>query len=216
MKKLTSYCKVCNSEVFALQDIQFNMIYEKCSNCGFIHLANEHHVSFDEERAEYDLHENSIEDEGYVNYLDRFLVAAVDSFIKEGNALDFGCGPEAVLAELLMRRGFSTKTYDRHFDHDADALETKYDLITSTEVFEHFHDPRIEMEKISALLNSGGILAIMTSVPPDEEKFMKWGYRREQTHISFFTKKSLEILGAEFNLEVVYHDNKHVTVFRKH
>ncbi len=64
-------------------------------------------MTFDEERAEYDLHENSIEDMGYVNYLDNFLIKAVDPYINEGQALDFGCGPEPVLAELLKRGVFN-------------------------------------------------------------------------------------------------------------
>lgn len=215
MKKMISICKVCSAKTYDLYDKQFDITYSRCENCGFIHLQDDHHVSFGEERAEYDLHENSIEDEGYVNYLDRFLQVAVDPFVKSGMALDFGCGPEAVLAELIKKRGFAVKTYDRHFSHDEDALNHKYDLITSTEVFEHFHDPALEMKKISDLLSDGGVLSIMTSVPPVDDAFLKWSYRREQTHISFFTKKALETLGHSFGMEIIYHDEKRITVFKK-
>lgn len=212
---MTPICKICGAITYEIHDEQFDIIYDRCKTCSFIHQRDEYHVSFEEERAEYDLHENSIEDQGYVNYLDSFLQVSVDPFIQQGNALDFGCGPEPVLAEVLKRRGFMTKTYDRHFKHDEDALDLKYDLITSTEVFEHFHDPVVEMEKISRLLIKGGILSIMTSVPPEDEAFKKWSYRREQTHISFFTKKSLEILSKKFDMECIYHDDKRITVFRK-
>ncbi len=212
---MTSICKVCSGETYDLFDKQFNIMYVRCKSCGFVHLEDEHHVSFDEERAEYDLHENSIEDEGYVNYLDRFLQTAVDPFVKSGKALDYGCGPEAVLAVLVRQRGFTVKTYDRHFEHDKDAFEHRYDLITSTEVFEHFHDPCIEMGKICDLLKSGGLLSIMTSVPPEDKAFLNWGYRREQTHISFFTKEAFKVLGNKCGLELIYHDNKRITVFKK-
>lgn len=216
MDNLKSICKVCGEKTYDLFDAQFNIVYKRCSTCGFIHLNDDHHVSFDEERAEYDLHENSIEDEGYVNYLDRFLKTAVDPYVSEGKALDFGCGPEPVLAELLKRRGYDVRTFDRHFKHDADALEQKYNLITSTEVFEHFHDPVQEMKLISDLLAPGGVLAIMTSAPPEDGVFLKWSYRREQTHISFFTKKALEILAERNMMNMEFHDDKRITVFRKH
>ncbi len=215
MKKLTSFCKVCHAPVIELNDKQFNIVYLRCSTCGFVHLDDQFHVSFDEEKEEYNLHENSADDEGYVNYLNNFLKIAVDPFINEGSMLDYGCGPGPVLAMLMNKRGFSTKTYDRHFPHDYDALEHKYDLITSTEVFEHFHDPVSEMKKICDLLNPNGILSIMTSVPPHGEAFLKWGYRRERTHISFYTRKSLEQLAKAVDMKVIFHDEKRVTVFQK-
>jgi hypothetical protein len=56
----------------------------------------------------------------------------------------------------------------------------------------------------------------MTSVPPVEDaKFLKWHYRREKTHISFFTLKALEVLAGACGLEIHYHDEKRITVFRK-
>lgn len=215
MDKLKPICKICSKNTYKLHDVKFGIVYLRCKNCGFIHLSDDFHVTFDEERAEYDLHENSIEDMGYVNYLDNFLIKAVDPYINEGQALDFGCGPEPVLAELLKKRGFSTKTFDRHYSHDKNALNMKYDLITSTEVFEHFHDPLKEMTHITSCLVPGGILSIMTSVPPSDEDFLKWSYRREQTHISFYTEKALNILAQKHNLQVLYHDKKRITVFKK-
>jgi len=212
---MTSICKICGSSTYQVHDEQFDIIYDRCNECAFIHQDVSSHVTFEQEREEYDLHENSIEDEGYVSFLDKFLKIGVDAFIKEGSALDFGCGPEPVLAELLKRRGFEVKTYDRHYPHDIDALDFKYDLITSTEVFEHFHDPVEEMSKISDLLRSGGQLSVMTSVPPEDESFKKWAYRREQTHISFYTLKSLEVLAQKNGMSIIYHDSKRITVFRK-
>lgn len=209
-------CKICGSHAKPLHDPQFDQIYMKCTNCGFIHLMDQYHISYESERAEYDLHENSIDDLGYVKYLDNFLSQAVDPFVTSGRALDFGCGPGPVLAELMKQRGLQALTYDRHYQHSEDALDHVYDLITATEVFEHFHDPVSEMALMSSLLKKNGVLSIMTSVPPNSEsEFLKWGYRREQTHISFYTLKSLECLGRRFGFEILIHDNKRVTVFRK-
>ena len=215
MDKLKPICKICSKNVYELHDEQFNTVYLRCESCGFIHLTETFHVTFDEERTEYDLHENSSDDEKYVKYLDRFLTEAVDPFIKKGKALDFGCGPEPVLASLLKKRGFSTMTYDRHYSHDEDALIMMYDLITSTEVFEHFHDPAKEMAIIASCIKSGGFLSIMTSVPPSDGPFLKWAYRREQTHISFYTEQALSLLAEKNKMQMVYHDQKRITVFKK-
>lgn len=215
MDKLKPICKICSENVYNLHDEKFGIIYMRCEKCGFIHLDEAFHVTFDEERAEYDLHENSGEDQGYVNYLDSFLKMAVDPYISEGGALDFGCGPEPVLAALLNMRGFTTMTFDRHYAHDKDALASQYDLITSTEVFEHFHDPVKEMQAISTCMKPGAYLSIMTRVPPTDEAFFNWAYRREQTHISFYTEEALCILAQKNKMKVVYHDHKRITVFKK-
>lgn len=216
MNILKPYCKVCGQKVRELEDEPFNTIYLKCTHCGFISLDDRFLVTFDEERAEYDLHENSIEDQGYVDYLDRFLSVAVDPFIKEGKALEFGCGPGPVLAELLSRRGFSVNIYDKHYKPDDSAFNQTYDLITATEVFEHLDAPLETLKKLSGVLAKGGVLSIMTSVPPiEDDEFLKWHYRREKTHISFFTLEALEVLAGACGLEIRYHDKKRITVFKK-
>ncbi len=216
MTTLKSYCKVCGNSCQPLFDEQFHNMYEKCTLCGFIHLQSAYHVTFSEERAEYDLHDNSIEDQGYVKYLERFLAAAVTPFIKEGSALEFGCGPGPVLAELLKRKGFDVSTYDKHFNPDTSVLDLRYDLVTATEVFEHFNNPREDVAGVFSLLGQGGILAVMTSVPPrDDAAFLKWHYRREKTHISFYTRRAFEILAEENGAELIFHDDKRISVFRK-
>ncbi len=216
MNNLKPYCKVCGERVQELEDKQFNTIYLKCPHCGFISLDERFLVSFDEERAEYDLHENSIEDKGYVNYLERFLSVAVDPFVCDGKALEFGCGPGPVLAELLKRRGLSVEIYDKHYKPDESVFNASYNLITATEVLEHLETPLEVFMKLSGILVKGGVLSIMTSVPPVENAdFLKWHYRREKTHISFYTVNALEVLAKKCGLEILYHDEKRITVFRK-
>lgn len=211
----TMNCLICNQATKPLNDTQFDHLYHRCEACGFIYMDPAHHVSFEEERAEYNTHENSIDDPGYIAYLERFLEPAVDPFVQEGRALDFGCGPGPVLAELLIRRGFDTSVYDLHFYPDQKVLDDRYHLITSTEVFEHFVDPMGEIEKIVGLLEPGGVLAIMTSFPPHDQAFLNWRYRREATHIAFYTLDSFRVMAEAFGLDVLFTNNKNIVTFRR-
>ena len=208
-------CLICNHETYVLEDKQFNIIYFRCRNCGFIHEDERFVVSSEKEKSIYELHNNSIDDKGYVKMFNDFI----DTFIKFTTGkemLDFGSGPEAVFAELMKRRQFNVTIYDLFYYKDTSYLNKKYDLITSTEVFEHFINPLDEIKKISSLLKEGGILSIMTNFPKDDEHFLDWWYRRDETHVAFYTEKSFEIIGKIYGLEVLYTNNKNYMIMKKY
>jgi 2-polyprenyl-3-methyl-5-hydroxy-6-metoxy-1,4-benzoquinol methylase len=148
---------------------------------------------------------------------ENFIEKAVNPFIKEKKqALEFGCGPGPVLAKLLEMDGWEVKTFDPIYDNNDEYNKYKYDLITSTEVFEHFSNPMKEMKHLSKLLKKGGYLSIMTLLhPKTEEKFKNWWYKRDATHISFYSSKTLYLLGKMFNLEMIYNDNNRIITFKK-
>jgi hypothetical protein len=83
-------------------------------------------------------------------------------------------------------------------------------------VFENFSDPMNEMKQLSGLLKKGGYLSIMTLLhPKTEEKFKNWWYKRDATHISFYSSKTLYLLGKMFDLEMIYNDNDRLITFKK-
>ena len=49
------------------------------------------------------------------------------------SGLDFGAGPGPALAAMMSEDGFDVAIYDPFFQPDAEALQRKYDFITSTE-----------------------------------------------------------------------------------
>ncbi|MCT4595957.1 MAG: class I SAM-dependent methyltransferase [Anaeromicrobium sp.] len=209
-------CKICESDTNLILDTQFNHEYFKCKACDFIFQSHVHHISYEEERTVYDKHNNSLEDEKYVDRFENFIDKAAGEFVQRGDSLDYGSGPEPVLSVLLERRGFNSYIYDRHYAKDVDYKSRKYDLITSTEVFEHFHDPILDIKNIVDLLKEKGVLAIMTMFPPkDVEIFKDWWYRRDNTHISFYSQKTFEKIAEIFNLEILYSDHKSIISFRK-
>jgi len=206
-------CKIC--EGTNLKEISANnKRYYNCLDCEFIFINSNYLLNSDEELTQYNQHNNSIENEGYVNMFENFIKEAISPFIKEGKALDFGSGPGPVLSELLKRKGFDISIYDPFYAPNLPS--TKFDLISSTEVFEHFINPLENIELILSLLNKNGILAIMTHFHyNDEDSFKKWWYIRDPTHISFYTKKTFEYLAKKYNLEYIFNNEKNISTFKK-
>jgi len=130
------------------------------------------------------------------------------------NALDFGCGPEPVLANLLSKKGIPTKVYDKCF-YPKDTLET-YSLVTAVEVIEHLACPLSAFKKISGKIRKNGYLALSTLFHPDcLSEFDNWWYRRDSTHISFYSPVTLSVLAKKFGLKIIYNNNKNRCVMQK-
>jgi len=211
-------CRVCGAGTKDFQDPQSRLEYYYCETCEFIFKAECAIVSVEEEKAEYDLHNNSYEDEGYVNMFREFLKKSVLPFTPPGKrALDFGSGPEPVLAKVLaVEYGYEPDIYDLFYSPDKVYQGKKYDLITCTEVVEHLREPLKYFELFKELLKEDGIVAIMTHFHPrDQDKFLKWFYRREHTHISFFAPKTMEYMAQTVNLKMIYTDNNKYCTFSK-
>ncbi|MDO9534430.1 MAG: class I SAM-dependent methyltransferase [Bacillota bacterium] len=210
-------CKICSGATVIIRDKKFQIDYYLCSDCEFIFMDEAAIVPPEQEVARYKEHNNSMENEGYVNMFKEFMKVAVDPYAERiKTALDFGCGPSPVLATLLQQKGFQVDTYDPYFAPEK-TYETKcYDLITATEVFEHLQDPLQTAKLLKKHLNSGGILAIMTLFHPgDAASFSSWWYRRDSTHISFFRPRTFTVLAERLGLKVLTFDRKNVCVLTK-
>ncbi len=207
-------CIICKSETYEIDDKQFQIIYHRCMKCGFIFQGSKYHVSFEQERKIYEYHNNSIDDQGYVGMFNKFI-DSFESFVSGKDLLEFGSGPEPVFSEIMRRKGYLVTMFDLHYHNDESYLNKTYDVITSTEVFEHFKNPIEEMEKLVPLLRSGGVLAIMTNFPKDDNHFLDWWYRRDETHISFYTLESFEYIGKKYGLDIVHTNNKNYMIFMK-
>ncbi len=128
------------------------------------------------------------------------------------SVLDFGCGPEAVLAELMRKDGFDCDIYDPYFFPELP--KKSYDLVISTEVFEHFRDVRAELYSIRSFLAPGGFLAVMTSFHDAIVHFEDWWYTSDPTHICFFSARTFEWIAGEFGFNIVYNNYKNFIILR--
>jgi hypothetical protein len=118
--------------------------------------------------------------------------------------LDFGCGPAPVLAEILRSAGHRVAIYDVYYFPHQTALDGQYDFITATEVVEHLARPMLELERLWQLLAPGGTLGIMTKLVIDAERFTTWHYIRDPTHISFFSRDTLQWVAAQLNANIEF------------
>ena len=67
-----------------------------------------------------------------------------------------------------------------------------YDFVTACEVVEHLHNPQIELDRLFNLLKPDGVLAIKTQFLPLKDEFSDWYYKRDLTHVCFFSEQSFK------------------------
>jgi len=210
-------CKLCSSKTYEISHPKFG-VYDVCQLCDFISKQSKWIISEEEEKSIYDTHQNSLEDPRYVDYFRKFLNCAVLKHIeKDSVVLDFGSGPSPVLAQLLERDyHLKVDIYDYYYSPTKVYESKQYDLITSTEVVEHFLSPLDYFELFVAHLKPGGVLAIMTQFHPcDDQLFLKWHYIRDLSHIAFYTVTTMIHIAKRVGLEMIYTDHKRYITFKK-
>ncbi len=207
-------CKICHTNTKILRDNLTKEIYEICSHCEAISLQDKFIVTKKREKAQYENHNNSFESRGYVEMFEKFLDYFWQNLDKNAtNALDFGSGPGPVLAQILKSKALHVDTYDKFYQPEELYKDKKYDLITSTEVFEHLQNPLDTLCLFKKHLKKGGLIAIMTLFHDNnEENFWKWWYRRDPTHILFYTPKTFEVLADMCGLKILKCDDRRVVV----
>ena len=178
--------------------------YHRCLHCFLIFVPRGFHVTLKREKEEYDLHENSHADEGYVRFLRRFSTPFLLCLPVGQQGLDFGCGPSPVLATILEKSGHRVALYDPVYQNDRSVLGAKYDFIAATEVVEHFRNPEQEFFRLFELLLPDGLLGVMTKMTRDIAAFATWHYIRDVTHISFYSRETFTYLGNVFGASVTF------------
>lgn len=210
-------CKICFSHTKKYSDPHSSKTYTHCLNCQCIALEPSFWVSKKDERNQYDQHKNSLENEGYVKMFEDFLDFFWKDIVPESPfVLDFGSGPTPVLATLLQRRGALVTCYDKFYHPDTSFEHHHYDLITSTEVFEHLENPLETLRHLTQHVKNKGYIAIMTLFHDNSmEIFWKWWYRRDPTHIVFYTPLTLQYLAKQCGLALIKTDDKRIALFQK-
>jgi len=198
-------CPVCGSTAIDLYHSDRRREFFKCSECGLVYVPEKYHLSEKDERSRYDKHENTPDNSGYADFLNRFY-SVVRKHIKAGNrGLDFGSGPEPLLAEMFSRNGYYMSVYDPFYAPDKTVFQLKYDFITISEVLEHIKYPVIELKKLWNCLNPGGIIGIMTKFLPENiGEFSSWNYKNDSTHISFYNEGVFEWISELINSQLVF------------
>lgn len=199
-------CPLCRQEHASFYCEDKRRTYLQCENCHLVFVPNAYHLTAEQEKAEYDLHDNSDLTAGYVSFLERAItplykkleaMSALDS-----TGLDFGCGEGMALSRVAAQRGLTMQNYDLYYHPDPAVLDATYQFITMTEVLEHIARPDQLIPDLLDILSDNGLLVIMTKRVIDPDAFSKWHYKNDQTHICFYSEASFEWLAQYFNLSL--------------
>ena len=199
MLTATPPCPLCNGTEPRHLQIPEPSIYFACPACDLHFLHPDQRLSADKERSRYLLHENSLTDIGYQIFVKPLFDEIVRHFPRTSIGLDFGSGHSPVLAELLKQRGYSIQLYDPFFCPNPGALDHKYDFVVACEVAEHFFEPASEFIRLRRLVKDGGSLFLMTLlVEPQKQDFTSWYYRKDPTHVVFYSANTIRWIAQRF------------------
>lgn len=210
------FCKICGSSTRIIEDVKRCCAYDWCDACEFIALQDAYVLSSDEEKKRYDNHQNTPANTGYVQMLQHFLEQSVYPYHADMKCvLEFGCGPGPVLAAILAAKGYTVDVFDVYYASVAVYEGKKYDVITATEVIEHVRDPLALMRCLRDHMDENGLLAVMTHFHAnDPAVFLKWWYHIDDTHISFFTKKTMSVIADMLGMDMVFCNDKNMCTLK--
>ena len=209
-----SHCPLCTGDAIVLffEDTKRN--YLRCDSCSLIFVPGHFWLSAEEEKSEYDRHENDPQDLGYRKFLSRLSAPLLQRLEPAQQGLDFGCGPGPTLSRMLEEYGHQMDLYDPFYYNNPLLFSTQYDFICATEVVEHLREPAKEFGILFGMLKKGGWLGIMTKLTLDKQAFSRWHYIRDMTHICFYCRSTFEYLAQRFNAEIEFIGND-VILLRK-
>ena len=198
--------------------------FYRCTDCQLVFVPASFHLSPEQEKAEYDLHQNSPDDINYRNFLNRLFEPMEQRLPKNSYGLDFGSGPGPTLSVMFNEAGYEMEIYDPFYCDNPKTIQlpkpgcsdfAPYDFITASEVVEHLRKPAEELNRLWSRLKPNGILGIMTKQVIDQSRFAKWHYKNDPTHICFFSQKTFSWLADQWDcqLELI---GKDVVLFTKH
>ena len=208
-------CKVCRSEdTYYFVTKKDSKKYWRCNKCCAVFTDPSHYVDAEDEKERYLEHNNLIDDPDYRSFLSRVTNPLKKNIDQASKGLDFGCGHGPALADILNKDGYSVDLYDPFFYPNKSIFNNKYNFITCTEAAEHFFNPQKEFESMDSMLEDNGILAIMTSFLSNTEDFENWYYRRDPTHVVFYSQETFKVIARQKNWKYWIED-KNIVFFKK-
>lgn len=197
-------CPLCSHDDTRPFHLDRRRHYLQCARCQLVFVPPIHHLTRDEERAAYELHQNHPGDMGYRRFLSRVFDPLCARLTTSAHGLDFGCGPGPTLSVMLEEVGHTMTLYDPFFFADPAWRCSVYDFITATEVVEHLHAPGDVLTQLTGLLKPQGWLAIMTKRVRDREAFATWHYKNDPTHVCFFHDDTFRWLAEHLHLRLEF------------
>lgn len=212
-------CLLCESlKLKAIDVLQGSkqLIYFQCDECDLTFLSPHQRLSADAEKKRYDLHENIVDDQGYQDFVTPLKTEITTRLKPTDHGLDYGSGKSSAISYLLKKQGYAIDSFDPFFKNEAGLLiPENYDYIVVCEVAEHFHQPRLEFKKLKSYLKPQGYLFLLTSLRTAQIDFASWSYRRDPTHVCFFSEKTFQWMEIQLGFQIVKIKQPNLIVLQK-
>jgi len=191
-------CKLCNFDECQSYCLVNKRNFILCPVCQLIFVPDNEWISVDDEKKRYQNHHNTIENVGYVKFLEEIAGIVSDNVNVPSRIVDFGSGQSAVLTQILNTKGYSCIPFDPNFGFKIDETGPVYDSIILCEVIEHLRDLNGDLAFIKGLLKKTGCILVRTKLyPENKESFTKWWYNKDLTHINFFNLVTLDFIARK-------------------
>ena len=191
-------CTLCDTSLTS----KINEEFYNCKTCKAIIKDKKYYLSAEEEKERYELHNNDVTDVNYQKFTSPITNYILNRFLPQHKGLDFGSGTGPVISSELEKKSYNVTKFDTYFEPNIEALKSKYDYIFSCEVFEHFYNPKKEVETLISLLKKNGSLLIMTLLFDNEMNFDTWFYKKDPTHVFIYRKETFLFIAKKYNLEI--------------
>lgn len=194
-------CPLCEGKSTAPYSKDHQRSYLLCADCSLVFVPRQELITLEKEKHRYDAHENGIQNDDYKQYLGK-VAREIAPHLTPGMAgLDFGSGPSFILSEHFREQGVTVRSYDLFYHRKESVFETTYDFIVMSEVIEHLREPQRELARLRTCLKPQGLLFIKTCLRPRSvAEFEHWFYKRDITHVQFFSMVTFEAMGKKFSL----------------
>ena len=187
--------------------------YWRCETCALVFVPPAAWVNAATEKARYDQHQNDPADPRYRRFLAQLSDPLIARVPRGAVGLDFGSGPGPTLSEMLTKAGLRVHLYDVFYAPDPAVWSRRYDFITLSEVIEHLHHPRVELNRLFSVLAPGGYLAIMTRWVDEHRSFTHSRYIRDPTHVCFYSAATCRWIARQWRARLELPDTN-VAIFQ--
>jgi hypothetical protein len=200
-------CKICNSSVTkkfekTILNKYKHIGYFECNNCGFIQINEPTWLKEAYQSAITSLDIGIL----YRNELLKIpTIQIINTFFQDAKLLLDYAGGYGIFTRIMRDAGFNyywedkfcENIFAKHFTIN-DIENKKFDFVTAFEVLEHMENP---MEELNEIFSYSDNVLISTELIPENSLIENWWYIAPETgqHISFYTKKSMELIAEKFD-----------------